>query len=334
MRLSTFMIHNRLIATLQQNFERLYGSQEQLTTGKKINRPSDDIIGSARALDYRININAGEQFKRNIDEARSYLQATEGAVSSASVIFSRTRELIIEALNGEKSPSDREIIAKEVEELRRGLLDLANTRFKGRYIFSGFLHDRAAFDTAGNYQGDGNHTEVEISPEITVRENMTGPEVFAYIQSADESIQLEDGRFLHYLPGGGTTVNVEIRASDDVTVLDSFSYDNVFQMMDLLKAALESNDIDRVNALLGGVDHGHEQVLNVEAELGARLGLLDSEENRIDDSILDLRTVLSKTEDADIAEVVSEISKTEVALQALRQSGAQVMNQSLLDFLR
>lgn len=327
------MIHNHLISALQKNMVELYGWQEKLTSGKRINRPSDDIIGSSRAMDYRLNIGATEQFKRNINEARSYLEATESAVGNSSGIFTRTRELIIEALNGEKTASDRSVIAKEVEELRKGLLDIANTRFKGRYIFSGFLYNNQAFDSAGIYQGDGNHLEVEISPEVRVIENLTGPEVFAYVQTADQSVQLEDGRFIHYLPGGGTTVNVEIRAADDTTVLDSFSYDNAFQMMDILKNALETNNMDRVTALLGSVDSQHDQILDVEAEVGARLGLLDSEESRLEDSVLDLKTILSKTEDADIAEVVSEISKTEVALQALRQSGVQVVNQSLLDFL-
>ncbi|GBE01026.1 flagellar hook-associated protein 3 [bacterium BMS3Bbin06] len=333
MRLSTFILHDRLIDAFQDNFLRLFKAQESLATGKKINRPSQDTIGSARALAYRVSISASEQYKRNINEARSYLESIEGVLSNASSIFSRAKEITIGAMNAVKAPEDRAVMAKEVEEMRNGLRDLANTRSQGRYIFSGFLTNTETFDINGIYRGDSNHIEVKTGLDIQVKENLTGEEVFAYSQGNDESVRIENGRYIHYLPGGGTTVNVEIRDTDDTTVLDSFSYDNAVQMLDLLAAALSNNDMGRVNALIKSVDDGHQQILISEAEVGARLGSLDAEQNRLGDSVLDLRTALSETEDADIADVISEIAKTNVALQSLRNISARVLSQSLLDFL-
>ncbi len=334
MRLSNFIIYNRLTQSFQDNLWKLFKTQEALATGKKINRPSDDVIGISRVMDYRVSITESEQFKKNMDDARAYLELTDGVLNEATNTLKRIQELTITALNGDESSETRAMTAKEMKQLRAHMLELANTRFRNRYLFSGMLTNKQAFTSSGTYQGDTNYIEVQVTPDIKIKENITGLDAFAYLQGSEEVVQLEDGRYIHYIQGTGTEVSIEIRASDDTTVLDSFSFSNVLEMIDRISDALENNNLDRLTAILNPIDRAMDQVLSSRAEVGARLNFLEAEKNRIEDNLLKLQSTLSSVEDADIAEVVSEAAKTEVALQALRETGARIISQSLFDFLK
>ncbi|NOY63949.1 MAG: flagellar hook-associated protein 3 [Nitrospirae bacterium] len=333
MRISHFLIYDRLTAALQKNLRKLFKPQEQLSTGKKINRPSDEPLDISRVMGYRVSIKDKEQFKRNMNDAKTYLELTDKTLEQSVNSIKRVQELIITALNGDETPESRKMIAEEVKQLRAHMLGLTNARFRSRYIFSGMLYDKQAFDSSGTYQGDNNYIEVKTTYNLTVKENLTGLEVFAYQQGSEEVVQLEDGRYIHYIQGSGTEVKIEIRDTDDTTVLDSFSFSNTLEQLDRISEALDSNNTDRLTALLKTLDRSMDQMLSKRAEVGARLNFIDNELDSMDDNILKLRTVMSSTEDADITEVVSEIAKTQLALQALRQSGSKVISQSLLDFL-
>lgn len=333
MRISHLLIYDRVTSALQENLRRLFQPEEQLSTGKKINRPSDEPIDISRIMDYRVSIKDKEQFKRNMNDAKTYLELTDKTLEQSVNSIKRAEELVITALNGDETPESRKMIAEEVKQLRAHMLGLANTRFRSRYIFSGMLYDKQAFDSSGTYQGDNNYIEVKATYYLAVKENLTGPEVFSYQQGSEEVAKLEDGRYIHYIQGIGTEVTIEIRDTDDTTVLDSFSFSNTLEQLDRIIEALDTNNTDRLTALLKTLGRSMDQMLSKRAEVGARLNFIDNELDSMDDSILKLRTVMSSTEDADITEVASEIAKTQLALQALRQSGSKVISQSLLDFL-
>ncbi|NOX21369.1 MAG: flagellar hook-associated protein 3 [Nitrospirae bacterium] len=356
MRISTFQIFNNITKSLQKNMEKLYFMEEQLSSGKKLNRPSDNPVSIARALAYKVNIKDFEQFKRNMEDAQSYLEATEGALSTLTNTLTRARELTLSAVNDTLTEKDRRGIAEEVLQLRNHVLGLANTKYRDRYIFSGMLYDKPAFDSGGNYQGDNNYIEVKVNPDLRVKENITGLEGFAYVQGSHEVVELDSGKYVHYIPGQNidptypeTRVYVVIADTDDVLTVeselstwpstsvhieDAFSFDNTIQMMDRLKDALDNNATDRINALVGAIDRAINAVAESRAAVGARMNLIEREHERSSDAVVSLQKSLSKVEDADISEVISEIAKYQTALEALRQSGAHIISRSLLDFLR
>jgi len=357
MRISSFTVYDRLTRALQENLKRLYYAQESLATGKKINRPSQDIAGASRALDYRVSIKETQQNIKSIEGVTAYLEITDGILGDATSALSRLKELSLSALNGGVSSEDREAAAKEVRELKEHLLSLGNSSFQGKYIFSGLLTDRRAFDAGTyEYQGDENSLEVKVGADTKVKENLTGNEAFAYVQSSHEVVTLEDGKkYIHYIPGQvidatypRNRVIIAIASTDDesaveaelksgppyTAVEDTFYFDNMIQMTAQLQSALESNNTDRINAILTPIDDSIEQVTDARAELGARVNFIETEHGRLDNTLLSLKTLLSGTEDADLAEVISEVSKNETALQALRNTGANLLSQSLLDFLQ
>lgn len=292
MRISSFMIYDQITKSLQRNLSEMSILQTRLASGKKIDKPSDDVAASARAMDYRLSIKYNDQYKRNIDEAVSHLSSTESIMSSVSDALVRLKELAIQGADGSLNNGDRESIAMAVAGLRDHLLNLSNSKFRDRYIFSGFKTDLPSFDPAFNYVGDSGVMNVMIDKNIAIPINIPGSDAF-----------IDNGSSL-------------------------------MQLAENLRIGLVNNDMTSIRAAMAGIDSAHKKVGIVIADIGSRLNRLDVQLNKIEDSSINLKSVLSMTEDADIAETINNISKAEIALQALRQSSARTLSQSLFDFLR
>lgn len=334
MRVSTSQVYRQVTDSLMRNLAEIMRLNTQVSSGRKINKPSDDAAGTARALDYKVAIDAGEQYGKNVSDAYNAIGFADNTLGSVSSALVRAKELALQGANGTQSAASRAAIAQEVGQLRDQLLSLANSRFGNGYVFSGFRTDVAAFDASFAYQGDSGAINVMVDRSVMIPRNVTGSEAFGYAPPGEAVVQLDGGHIAHYIPGAGTTVNVEIRAADDTTVIDSFRFDNAMQMTDHLSQALESNDTTRISALLKPLDDALGHVSDVRADLGARLNRLDDQGKRLEDTKLAAQTALSGVEDADIASTVSGIAKANTALQALQASSAKILSQSLLDFLR
>ncbi len=298
MRITSFSMFNQLTRSLTNNLRIMSRLTNMLSTGRKINNPSDDVSGMMKSMDYKVSINEIEQYKRNIDEANAHLGFADTTMESVTNSLIRAKELATKAANGIQNAQSRAADAQEIDELKDHILSLANSTYRNKYMFSGFKTDTAAF-TAGpafNYQGDSGEINVMIDSNATMALNIPGDQVF----------------------GSGAT--------------------SIMGTLDSLYNALTDPD-DNVaqagaQAALTALDGTIDQIANVRADIGARLNHLDDRRNNLEDRDITLKTYLSEVEDTDIAATVSEISKTELALESLRQSGASILSQSLLSFLR
>ncbi|RJQ45414.1 MAG: flagellar hook-associated protein 3 [Nitrospiraceae bacterium] len=180
MRITSFTIFNQMTRSLQERIRDMSVQSERLSTGKKINKPSDDVFGLANGMDYKVRINEMEQYMKNIDEADSQLGLTDTIMSSAANALIRARELALQASTDTQTASDRASIAEEIASLRDETLRLSQTKFRDRYIFSGYKTDAQPFDAGFNYSGDTNMINVLIDRDSTVSINVTGDEAFSY----------------------------------------------------------------------------------------------------------------------------------------------------------
>ena len=122
---------------LDNNRERLDKYNEQLSTGKQFDIPSDDPTGVATSMDLRSEIDQNNQHINNLDKGISWAQTTDSALNQAGGVLQRARELAVQGANGSLSKPDREAIADEILQLRDNLVEIANTTHNDRYIFSG-----------------------------------------------------------------------------------------------------------------------------------------------------------------------------------------------------
>ena len=359
MRITSFMIYNQLSRALQKNMEDFAKLNNQLASGKRIDKPSDDIIGMMRALDYRLNINTTEQYQRNIEEANFHLQFTDKVLNSVSNSLLKLKELLSMGGNNQ-TEENRSFYAKQAAEWRDFLLELSNSTLRDRYIFSGYKTDQIAFTYNPStyhydYNGDLGEIKIPFDTGATLPLNIQGSKAFSFTLEGPLPTELPDGTPINYTQAtdpvtGITTITVEIGNAGDPEY-DTFSFSNIMDVANMLSFAWEYKDTDgsdlnsdpaireemamrRLWALSIPLDAARNQVLQAQAEIGTRQVHLDDQKTRLDNTTLNLKNALTETEDADMDETITEILKTETALQALREAASRILSQSLLDFLK
>lgn len=190
MRITTRMLSDDAVRQLQASTEAMSRASEQVSTTKRLNRPSDDPSQTRSAVNLREGIAELEQYRRNIDVADRTLSATDAALGSAGDIVQRARELAVQGANGSLSPLDRTQLAVEVDQLVQGLLQQSQAKSAGSFLFSGYRTDIAPFATpTGAYLGDSGAIMARTAPNSSLQINVTADTAFAPALAALVTLQ-------------------------------------------------------------------------------------------------------------------------------------------------
>jgi len=364
MRISSNLLYNQLLRGLNDNSSKLTDISNQLATGKKINKTSDDVLGSSNVLGYKLSISQNDQYESNITGANNYLDFSNTVLSQVSDTLGSLLKLISDGSDTSGSANDRASYADQAATLRDYLLDLSNSKYGDRYIYSGFQSDQKAYvyDAANHiyaYQGDSGQLKLSIDKEMTQTINFVGSSAdstiataFSYTLQASETTTLSDGSLVTYTPvsdpvHGVTNIEVAITHPDhpgDPNYEDSFSFSNFMDMANIATKAWqyqnvdgtalsESKSMNRIAALGIPLEKAQEQVLTVQSEVGIRQTNLKDQTTRLDANTVSLQNAQSQTEDANMDETIIDLQKISTALEALRLSSSKILSQSLFDFL-
>ncbi len=219
MRVTNSMMFDMLTRDILRANEKLLRTYEEISSGKKINRPSDDPAKIPSIMVYKKILSGIEQYRRNIQFARGELNIAEGALNGVTNSYSRLRELALSSASDTADDDSRNVTSYEVNEIFNQLLSIGNTKVGDKYIFSGYLTTTQAFTSAGVYQGDTNDLVVNIGADSTIKANITGDAAFTYSDSTQLlSSVLSDpvgtGTFT-FTVGSNNPVTVDITASND-----------------------------------------------------------------------------------------------------------------------
>lgn len=171
-RITQQMTSARAIANVQKNMTTLATYSEQVSSGKRINRPSDDPIGTAQAMNLRTSLADQSQYSSNASDGLGWLSAADTALGSASDELLDAYQDGVKAVNGALNDSDRDSLAQEVENARSNLLALANTTYQDRPIFGGVTSGTTAYDSSGSYTGTDGAVNREVGDNVTVKVNV------------------------------------------------------------------------------------------------------------------------------------------------------------------
>jgi len=174
-------VQRSTLANLQLNLSKMSTLQQQMSSGKRITKPSDDPSGTSTALSMRSEQRATSQYSRNIDDGLGWLSASDTAMQSAVTQLRQARDLTVQAGSGALNAAGREAIATQIESVRDGLISVANSSYQGRNVFAATSGSPVAFGAAPGYgwtgtAGDG--VDRRISPDTTVRADADGAAVF------------------------------------------------------------------------------------------------------------------------------------------------------------
>ena len=178
MRVTNKMMVNSLMRNMSSNMLRMNQLERQLSTTRRINKPSDDPAGLVKALRLRTNLVEGEQYLANINEALGFMDTTDAAFGDINQILHTAREKANKAATSSNASSDFEAIAKEIRELNEQLKLIANTTYGSKYIFAGTNVTEAPFQESG-WTGNKQAIEAEIGIGVKVPINIDAKEYFA-----------------------------------------------------------------------------------------------------------------------------------------------------------
>ena len=179
-RVTHLTIQRSTLGNLQTNLSAMADLQAKMSSGKNINKPSDDPAGASDVMRLRTEARAVEQHGRNADNGNSWLTTIDSALQSSLASIRRARDLTIQGSNGAMGATSREALATELEGIRDGLLEQANTKHLGRSVFAGTSNASSAFE-AGTYEFSGTSgasVERRIGEGTTVRVDSNGAKVF------------------------------------------------------------------------------------------------------------------------------------------------------------
>tara|TARA_R110000787_G_scaffold107614_1_gene215649 strand:+ start:9670 stop:10872 length:1203 start_codon:yes stop_codon:yes gene_type:complete len=189
MRLSTNQIFQQGVTAILNQQSKLSETQLQLSTGKRINKPSDDPAGAARVLDIKAQIATVEQYERNGNLAITQLSLEENALVGVENILQRVRQLTVQGSNDVLNTENRQSIAAEIRTRLDELLALGNTRdANGDYLFAGFQTNNQPFAFSGGalvYSGDQGQSFMQIGPGVQVPTGDSGAAVFQLISTGN-----------------------------------------------------------------------------------------------------------------------------------------------------
>ena len=249
LRVTQRSISSGSIANLQLNLTRIQRIQEQLSSGKQLNRPSDSPAGTASALRFRSDLRRNEQLTRNADDGIAWLATADGALTDGLSTIGRVRELALRGTNASMGNEDRAAMAAEVDALADHLVGLANTTYLGRPVFGGTTGGATAYSPAGAYTGDNGSVDRTVMEGVAVRVNVTGPEAFGPA-GADVFAALRDIAF--HLRTDPTQLAGDLTALDDRTLTVKNALAQVgarYHQVEVMRSRTESMGLDATNAL-------------------------------------------------------------------------------------
>ncbi|HAQ08200.1 MAG TPA: flagellar hook-associated protein FlgL [Bacillus bacterium] len=296
MRITQSMLSSNSLRNLSESYRRMGKYEDQLATGKKITKPSDDPVVAMKGMYYRSNLTEVEQYKRNLSELYLWMDNSEAGIDQANNALQRVRELTIQGKNDTNSTDDRKAIAREIDQLKQSLAATANTQVSGRYIFHG----------------------TDVMKPVVTKEN-----------PVEVATNLADAQINNYQ----VEVSRGVSMKANVNPANVFNQE-MFDTVQKIQAQLESADPQGLDDLLNDLDKVMNTLSAERSELGARYNRLERVENRLGQQEVMATKILSDNEDAEIERVIMDLKSQESVHRAALSVGARVIQPTLMDFLR
>jgi flagellar hook-associated protein 3 FlgL len=245
MRVANDTLRNVFLNALEVAQRRIVETQQQVSTGRRVNTPSDDPVAAARIAGLDASLKRLDQYRSNATIARNQLGLEEESLAAAIDNLQRVSELAVQGNNATLSDSDRSAIAAELRQRRASLVGIANiTDAEGKYLFGGYSESTRPFTegTGGAiaYNGDQGQRSLQITDTRFVAINDSGARVFQDISTGNGTFSLDAGagNTGTGVLGAGTVVNPAAWVRDTYTI--TFPTPTTYEVHDAASALVAS----------------------------------------------------------------------------------------------
>lgn len=309
---------NQLTQRILYNIQDQLGQQErlfeQISSNKRIHRPSDDPVAVGKAMKLRDQLARIEEYENHANGAQVWTNVTNVALDNANETWKRVNEIAISAADGTKTSADRAGMAEELEQLLNHLVATANTTHGGRYIFGGSQTDAPAFvaETNANtgrvtgvyYQGDNQIREAKTKDQGSLQINQLGSNA-----------------------GDPDKAGVFVDSRNGV---------DMFATMIELRDKLLANDtvgISGSGGVIEDIETASRSIITAQVRIGGTQEVLDLDRNRLLAQSSEVQQFLSEVEDADIAQLILELNNVQNTYEAALAAGGRLLQTGLLNFI-
>jgi len=364
MRIADKMSLQQVQNSLSKNRSDMHFLQEQSSTQRRINKPSDDPLGATRVLNAKTEEKTQKQFVKSLQFATDFLNFTDQSLGEVSEIISRAKELAINQANeASANQNTRSVVATEVEQLLNQTVQVANRKLGDRYIFAGFRTNQVPFTKQGEYKGDDGEIKIQVNKDAYITMNLPGNKIFLGEGSSEYSLdgvdvpknsdqlqqlkqfeqQKEDQKSNEIPLAQVYSKDTQHRTlasvggpkeSEGSSSYASLSGANVFDVLQSLVISLKTDNRAGIQESLDQLDMAFAQVTTARSQVGSRVMALNNTFEALQKGIVDTKTTASQLEDADVLQLVSDINRADTALKATLETSGRLIQPSLLDFIK
>lgn len=286
----------------------------QLSSGKKLLNPSDDPISLAQSLRFKSIKSDLDGYTKNIDITRNIQLISETALTNIIETSQETRVEIVRLLNtGVLDSDDAEVLKSYLIDTRDYLINLANLKIGDKYVFSGVTSQTAPIDASGVYQGSQDETTVPIAKGVEVPIRYNGNKYLG-IDNDDDKMIL-------------------VKVIDRVVEIIDNALSGTGSLTDLNR-----DDVVTVNgqtmSILDGFDTGLSAIMQYRSVLGSQNKTVEDIRMQHEMFKVNYSELISKLEDADLANSIAQLEKSKIAYEATIASFAQNKDLSLLKYFK
>ncbi|EPY2271676.1 flagellar hook-associated protein FlgL [Clostridium sporogenes] len=329
MRITNRMMANSFMTDMNSNLENLDKVRQQLTSGKRFSKPSDDPAGVVRSMQLYSGIEANKQYNKNISNVINWLDVTDTALNQlgGETQLGRIRDKLLAGGDIAYGPTERKALKDEINEIIGSISQTLNTTFDGKYIFSGTRvtskptgveKDTTTKNNSLNYLKKDGNTKLE---DVSDNE---------YIQIQGKlKAEISEGVIMEYNVTAPELMNFKAK---DGTIKD------VREVLQNIVNHLDSDDQDEINKLynedLQDITDAVDNVLKIRAEVGAKQNRMDSAKKMNTETNFNMKEILSNVEDIDVVEKNMEYAILQSVYISSLQTSAKVLQPTLMDYLR
>lgn len=299
MRITEGMSAARLLNDLRRSENAVNQSSAQISSGSRLLDASIDPLATHRALRLRQEVTQSEGLRETVAQSKGWMETTDQALTTINDAVHRARELTVQAGGGALQQSDRQALAEEVGNIIEAVKLAANARFNDSYIFGGQVTNTPPYTPIGpdTYGGDTGGVVRTIGPSVSMQINITGDTVLG---DGTDGKLLNTLRDLYGHLTGGTPADINALQT---TVLNN----------------LDSNLTD---------------VLSARSLVGTGINRLEHADGRLADHVVTATDFLDQAESTDMTATIIKLNSQQSIYQAALSSGANIIQPSLMDFLR
>jgi flagellar hook-associated protein 3 FlgL len=299
-RITNAMVSASTLLDVNSALSMLQRSSSELASGRKILEPSDNPYGASRVIDLQSQLDGLTAYASSVQDGVSWTEASTGAMANIGEMVQRARELVVQASNGTYNAGDLRNIAMEMTQLTETIKQDANTQYAGQYIFSGTATTTRPYQAGEEDAFKGNEQAIArpIGPGLSVTVNTNLSSLLG------NGLGSGDGKLLDVL----RTITQHLNEATPES-----------------RAALSGD--------LKNLDTNLEAMTTLEAGAGATTDQLRTASTRIETLQTSITQSLSSTQDADYAQVSIAYSNEQAAYSAALRAGANIVQESLLNFL-